>query len=527
VNASNARYRNSPQAGIDAQAQAAQQQRLKKTEFNAMPLPLRFGIGMGESVARGGRGVRQLYAMAQDAIDPRSQNIAGLIAGQPSRLDEAKQAEAQARANDQYMEGDAAASAGKFTGDVAQVVALPVGRSASLLGRLGTNAALGAGIGALQPVTQDESRTANTVVGGLLGGVGQGAGEVLGKVAQGAPKAARDLYALGKAHGIDLLPAQVTESPFVRSVSSALNKLPFSGGMAAMKRQQTGFNRAVGKTFGVDAPVLSDDVMADVARRHGAAYDDLFARNNITLDDAALNRLSAIEQEAANVPEHAAAVKKQVADVLDMAKDGSIPGADYQAFRVDRLKRLEDSYRNSQPFLSGLYRNLRQTLEGAAERSFGGEDAAALKALNRQYANRKAAEKALAQVEGLKGNVRPASLGPIVNRKGGSTTEMRELARLGQGLKDTVPDSGTAQRLLAYKMLGLAGGGYAATHSENPYIKDAGLLLLGGTLGGRAINSRKLAGLLARDGGGQAAKLAPMLPYTGLLGPMVLQDGGY
>lgn len=364
-------------------------------------------------------------------------------------------------------------------------------------------------------------------MGGLLGGAGQGAGEALGKLAQSAPRAARELYALGKAHGIDLLPAQVTESPFVRSVSSALNKLPFSGGLSAMKRQQAGFNRAVGRTFGEDAPVLTDEVMANARQRHSQAYDDLFARNSVTLDDKALNRLSAIEQEASNIPEHAAAVKKQISDVLDMAKDGSIPGTDYQAFRVDRLKRLEDSYRQSQPFLSGLFKDLRQTLEGAAERSFGGEDAAALKALNRQYANRKAAEKALAQVEGSKGNVRPASLWPIVNRKGGSTGEMRDLARLGQGLKDTVPDSGTAQRLLAYKMLGLAGGGYAATHSENPYVKDAGLLLLGGALGGRAINSRKLAGLLARDGGGQAQKLAPLLPYTGLLGPMVLEDGGY
>ena len=50
VNAANARYRNSPQAAIDAQAEAAQQQRLKKAQFDAMPAPLRYAIGAGASL---------------------------------------------------------------------------------------------------------------------------------------------------------------------------------------------------------------------------------------------------------------------------------------------------------------------------------------------------------------------------------------------------------------------------------------------------------------------------------------------
>ena len=117
-----------------------------------MPAPLRFGIGVGASLDRGARGIGQGIAWAQDKLNPQS-SVSGLVSGQPTRLDAAKQAEAQARAGDQFMEGDAAAGLGKFTGDVAQVFALPVGRSASLLGRLGTNTAMGAGLGLLQPVT--------------------------------------------------------------------------------------------------------------------------------------------------------------------------------------------------------------------------------------------------------------------------------------------------------------------------------------------------------------------------------------
>ena len=118
--------------------------------------------------------------------------------------------------------------------------------------------------------------------------------------------------------------------------------------------------------------------------------------------------------------------------MLDMAKDGSIPGTDYQAFRVDRLKRLEDSYRQnspSSPGCSGTSGRRWKALQAVLWR----RGCCGAEGMNRQYANRKAAEKALAQVEGSKGNVRPASLWPIVNHKGRQHGEMRDLARLGQG----------------------------------------------------------------------------------------------
>ena len=86
---------------------------------------------------------------------------------------------------------------------------------------------------------------------------------------------------------------------------------------------------------------------------------------------------------------------------------------------------------------------------------------------------------------GSAGNVRPASLYPLV--RGGSTPEMRELAKIGQNvLKDTIPNSGTAERTMMLNLLGLGGAGYVAGSDSMPaWARLAGT----GILAGRAMNS--------------------------------------
>src|SRR5699024_11116343 len=78
-------------------------------------------------------------------------------------------------------------------------------------------------------------------------------------------------------------------------------------------------------------------------------------------------------------------------------------------------------------------------------------------------------------------NISPANLWSLVNSKYGSTPEMRELAQMGQTvLKDPIPNSGTAQRLM-YEG-GLLGGSAMAPHTVLPCV-------LAGATVGRAMNS--------------------------------------
>src|SRR3546814_19554015 len=61
--------------------------------------------------------------------------------------------------------------------------------------------------------------------------------------------------------GIPLHASQVSQSLPVKVAASAGKYLPFSGYGKAAGRQQAGINRAVAKTFGADAPKMTEDVM--------------------------------------------------------------------------------------------------------------------------------------------------------------------------------------------------------------------------------------------------------------------------
>ena len=110
--------------------------------------------------------------------------------------------------------------------------------------------------------------------------------------------------------------------------------------------------------------------------------------------------------------------------------------------------------------------------------------------------------------------MRPASLYPLVRK--GATPEMRALAKAGQNvLKDPIPDSGTAGRMMTYAALGGLGGGMAASGNEN--VSDLGKMLLLGATAGRALNSPYAARYLVNGGGpilqglSRAARPVPFL----------------
>jgi hypothetical protein len=174
VNASNRAYMASDQKRIDDAAYRKDQQAVKKRKFAGLPAPARALIGLGSEVDRARRGFGQLYATAADYIDPREQTVAGLISGQqPTRLQEAQRAEADARAGDAYMEGDTAADIGQIGGQLA-MAAIPLSRVGGLgrVGNYAASAATGAGMGLLQPTIEGESRGVNTALGAGLGLLG-------------------------------------------------------------------------------------------------------------------------------------------------------------------------------------------------------------------------------------------------------------------------------------------------------------------------------------------------------------------
>ena len=523
------------------QRQAAKPARVDPTKGMSALDKLR--AGFGKSMVDTYRGVKQ---MGTERIrDIASGDVFGVVpsssfGAKNAVTDWADRSLAQqtgeidaARARDADLMNTGAGFTGNVAGQVAQM-AVPAGGAVTRAGKFAQAALQGGAFSGAQPVATGETRGGNAAQGAAWGVGGQAVASTVGRVGKGlsdklSPQVL-EVYRRAQQAGIPVHFSQLSDSRFVKTLASAVGYLPFSGSGKKAAQQQEAFNKALGRSFGADdAAVLSDDVMQAAKQRLGASYDDIYGRNVVKADDELINELAAVEQEAMRnlPPDEARIVKNQIDDILNAAGDAGMPGAQYQAFRTDRLMKLEGG---NKTFQSNLVGDIRKALDRAAQRSVGPEDAKALAITRRQYRNMKSTERALSQVAGSQGNVRPSALWPIVNQKGGATPEMRELARIGQAIKDPIPDSGTAGRLLTYGLLGGAGGSAAMSGNDN--LQNIGSLLLLGATAGRAANSKALANYLARGSkpiGGLARLLQPAPRLAPVLGPrgmdMVIAGG--
>ncbi|MGE8279028.1 MAG: hypothetical protein ACN6O2_01215 [Stenotrophomonas sp.] len=480
----------------------------------------RFRAGLGKSM------VDTVYGVGQAVVDQASRPVSGLASLAARINPEAaatveqnmlapqrwfREKAAERRAADADLTDTTSGSAGKIVGDIGTML-IPgsaAARAPTIAGRVAGNALIGGAGGALQPVVSEQERNRNALVGGALGAAGGVVGEGLGALA-GRARAAIDptrrrMIELAEQQGIPLHISQISESIPMKAMASAAKYLPFSGAGGAATRQQEAFNRAISRTFGADAPKLTDEVMTAARQRISNGYEEIYARNNIPIDPAAIRELLAIETAAGRrlTLDQGRVVANQLDMILEEAANGGVlTGAKYQALR-SQIMRAE-----GQDALGSAVREMRQALDGIAERSVGAADAEALRQLRGQWANLRTTQGLLQQVGGAAENVNPSRLWSAIRR--GSTREMRDLARMGQTiLKDPIPDSGTAGRLLSYGAIGQGGlsGGAAI-----PGI----LGLIGtGAVAGRALNSNMLARLAAQPGAATNA-LARTSPLASL-----------
>jgi hypothetical protein len=440
-----------------------------------------FGAAYGGALPNLVRGGRQLLTDAASFITPYYGREA--MANEQARL---RQEAGETAALEAPLMATTPGVLGSLAGNALPMAAAP-NAALPALGRLApyANAAIqGGAFGALQPVAEGESRGVNTAVGGGLGVLGQGIAGTAQKAATRAVESlspvVRQSIEAARAAGIPLNVAQVTNSAPIRAAQAVTKYLPFSGAGKSAKAQQEAFNRAVARSFGEDAPTLSDDVMKAARRRLGDQFDDIYGRNEVAITPDVARRMAQVESNAARdlTGDEAGRVSRQFQRILDDAAEGVMTGDKYKSLR-GAVKKLEDNTQTGQ-----YIRELRQLLDDAAVQSVGPDDAARLAKIRGQYANLRVAEDALKQVSGAAGDIRPASLFPLIRK--GSTKEMRELAKIGQNvLKESIGDSGTGPRNL---WAGLLTGGAA--------VSGLGKLVAGGVLAGRALNSQTASKLL-------------------------------
>jgi hypothetical protein len=311
----------------------------------------------------------------------------------------------------------------------------------------------------------------------------------MGKPSPEAADLARNALSLG----IPLKATQVSPSKVGKLLDSVTGQVPLSGAGNFNQAQQAGFNRAVAKTIGENSDKITSGVFDRARQRIGAMYDDLASRVNPQITPGVQQKLDAVLADAKQLgsPDSANAVQNIAQRISDQSVNGALPGAAYKS--IDSA--LGSIAKNGGE--KGNYAGqLRQVLRDAFTDSASGADKDLMATANRQYGNLKTIEPLVAK-DSVEGNISPAQLlGRTNATKAGKASmargtrgELGTLANIGQQfIKSQVPDSGTAQRLMAFRTLGTGLGGFAAGSVGGL----AGLASLGGAMGASRLTQSAL-----------------------------------
>jgi hypothetical protein len=472
-------------SGYDAAAQNA-----TFAPTNGMSTLDRLAASAGKAVADTGRGLRQIYASAADAVAPQSSNLTSLITGQRPTRSAAIQSEIDdAKRLDAPLMATGAGVAGNIAGNVAMVLLPAAGivRGAGVLAKTaqavnatrGARAATaigdaagavinpqtylgaagaGAALGAVQPVASDDSRLLNAGMGAAGGAGGQAVVNALGRIAQPVKNALDPLRqkavdVLTNA-GVPLDLAQVTGSPMWNRVRSALSDNLFTAGAQEAKRAEQGaaFNNAALGTIGAAGPSATSDVMRAADDRIGAVFKDVLDRNDVKADPSWIGRLA--QTHAGALENEKQPVVNIINRILDSVNNpaGQMSGQLAYGIKKD-LDRMAMSQDTTQAHFA---RQARSALMDGINGSLSGPDQAAFAQARGQFANMSKIEGAIDK-EGT-GNISPSRLANILGQKSNRDASIygrgpQELVDLAQSGKQVLPDklgnSGTAARLLA------------------------------------------------------------------------------
>lgn len=408
----------------------------------------KFLAGAGQGMTNLARGIGQITGLVdQQAIDEAAQR-------------------------DKPLLESGAGAAGSIGGTVATTLpAMLVPGANTLAGSVIT----GGAIGALDPVESGESRTGNMVAGAAGGGLGFGAGKV----------ASRLLNPQTSQAAVDLLEQGITPTPGqilgggAKKVESAAESIPFVGqgirnarSRAAEQFNQAAINRAL-EPIGASVKEIGHEGIKQARSAVEQAYDDALALlPRVDFDAQFDNALRNVRQMATTLTaEHQGQLERiiqsRLLDKLTPAK--TLSGESFKAVESD-LKREAREFLKSADYdqrqMGSALNAIVGELRGLASRA-SPEAAEALQKADTAYARLLRVERAASMQGAPTGVFSPAQLGNAIRGMDGSLRKgavargdalMQDLSTAGREvLGDTLPNSGTADRLLNTMMLG---GGY-------------------------------------------------------------------
>lgn len=264
-----------------------------------------------------------------------------------------------------------------------------------------------------------------------------------------------------------LTAGQKTGSEPLRYLESASSAAPMGGGGASriQAEGQHQFTEAALDRAGT-GPVATPEVLSQNYQRLGKQFNDLAARNSIIPDPQLITDLTSAVKDYQRVPpsQQRSIVENYIDDISKHVQSGSLPGPEYQEMR-SRLSRQSNSLRNSDPTLSGALGDIRDSLDGAMSRSISPQDKDLWQQTRQEYGAQKVLEKSASRAgeATAEGQITPANLrNTIAGENRGAYARgqgpFNELARAGVGVMSPLPNSGTAQRMNAFNILGIVNG---------------------------------------------------------------------
>lgn len=371
------------------------------------------------------------------------------------------------------------------------------------LGRVSAASALeGAGYGALSGAGASDGSLEGIAEGAGYGLVGGGAlGLAMPSIMRGVSTAGRKVLspftssperqaaaaALGR-EGVETTAGQRLGNDRLRYAEAELGGRKVAD---KIERQGEQFTSAILKRAGINASRATPDVIDDGFRVIGQQFDDLAARNQLLPDKKLAQDLGAVWRDYASlVPEsrRAPVVMGMIQDFGKTLGRGSLDGTAYQSAR-SRLDGMARRAVNDPELQDALY-GLRNALDTGMERSLARtnpRDLGAWRKVRNEYRNMLVIERA---ATGAGENVAMGIISPAQLRAATVTKHARrnyargkgdfaELARSGEAVMRSMPNSGTAGRLNAQNLgIGLAGilGAGAGTATGDPSNAALGAL---------------------------------------------------
>lgn len=271
-----------------------------------------------------------------------------------------------------------------------------------------------------------------------------------------------------ESYGIPLRPDMLSDNRIVKMIGEALEKVPLSGAKKEMRQES--FNRAIMKTIGADenAKKLTSDVFDKAMDKSGSTIGDIAERSRIVLDKDLYFGLNNVVNEANKfaVNDVSKIVNNYMTELMEKVKNGQITGQAFRELDSKLGRQIRGNATNGD--LVHYLDQFQETMRDSLDRNVSAKDAAALKDARRKYAYAKILVPLVAK--STEGDVSPAGLMSRVTATGsqkenmarGRSGELGELAKVGQRFLKEPASSGTAERGLAYGLLG--GAGY-----QNPY----------------------------------------------------------